>query len=76
MNKQKKRAAGHSPWNRSNDTVETTEQYNDNTPLKKLQDIRDIAWQQAIKYRWDPVLSHTHNEYLAMLNEMIEECAI
>lgn len=76
MNKQKKRAAGHSPWNQSNDAHNTSEQPQDNTPFKKLQDIREIAWQQAIKYRWDPVLSQTHNEYLAMLNEMIEECAI
>ena len=44
------------------------------TALIALQDLRDIAWQYAIKYRWDPVLSKTHEEYLTMLNDIIKEC--
>ncbi len=46
----------------------------DNTALKALQALRDIAWQQAIKYRWDPALSRAHEEYLTLLNGILKEC--
>ncbi len=38
------------------------------TLLVALQDIRDMAWQQAIKYRFDPVVGRAHEEYLKALN--------
>ena len=66
-----KRAARHNPLRVP---MNYTRQ-DDNTSLRKLQEIREIAWQQAIKYRWDPVLSRTHNDYLNMLNSMLNECA-
>lgn len=44
--------------------------------LLALQEIRDIAWHKAVKYRFDPVLGRMHEEYLNSLNEMIKEiCA-
>lgn len=39
-----------------------------------LQALRDIAWQSAIKYRFDPVLSRAHNEYLTLIKVILEEC--
>ena len=46
-----------------------------NTALEGLQALREIAWHKAIKYRFDPVLSRTHEEYLTVLNNLIAECA-
>ena len=46
----------------------------DSTALKALQALRDIAWQQAIKYRWDPAIGRAHEEYLRLLNGMLKEC--
>ena len=42
--------------------------------LQGLQELREVAWQYAIKYRWDPVLSRAHEEYLTLLNGIIKEC--
>jgi len=67
----KKRTAQHSPQG----LTTTHTRQDDNASLRKLQEIREIAWRQAIKYRWDPVLSRAHNEYLDMLNAMLSECA-
>lgn len=39
-----------------------------------LQALRDIAWQCAIKYRWDPVVGKIHEEYLTMIKVILEEC--
>lgn len=69
----RKRAAGNSPTKL---TVLGSAQEYDIKSFKKLQDIRDIAWHNALKYTWDPVLSQTHNEYLNMLNNLIRECAV
>ncbi len=38
----------------------------------ELQGLRDLALYYAIKYRFDPVLSKTHEEYLNALNELLE----
>lgn len=46
------------------------------TALAGLQELREIAWQKAIKYRFDPVLGRTHEEYLQALNGLIKECVI
>jgi len=45
-----------------------------NMALNGLQVLRDIAWQHAIKYRFDPVLSRAHQEYLNLLNGILMEC--
>ena len=42
--------------------------------LAGLQALREIAWQKAIKYRFDPVLGRAHDEYLQALNILIKEC--
>ena len=42
--------------------------------LVGIQEIRDIAWRHAMKYRFDPILSHAHEEYLTLLNGLIKEC--
>lgn len=42
--------------------------------LAGLQELREIAWQKALKYRFDPVLGQTHEEYLQALNGLIKEC--
>jgi len=55
-------------------TEKTTSDRNHNTALNGLQALRDIAWQHAIKYRWDPVLSRAHEEYLNLLNGILKEC--
>ena len=44
------------------------------TALAGLQELREIAWQKAMKYRFDPVLGRTHEEYLQALNGLIKEC--
>lgn len=37
-----------------------------------LQEIRDVAFQKALKYRFDPVLSKTHEGYLKLLNALLK----
>lgn len=53
--------------------IKTGKDYN-NIALEGLQELREIAWQKAMKYRFDPVLSRTHDEYLQALNGLIMEC--
>lgn len=53
----------------------TTREMNHNTALNGLQLLREIAWQHAIKYRWDPALSRAHEEYLNLLNGILKECS-
>ena len=38
-----------------------------------LQDLLHFSWQKAIKYRFDPVLSQTHEEYLQLIKAIINE---
>lgn len=45
-----------------------------NTSIEKLQALRDIAWQNANKYRWDPTIGKLHSEYLNDLNMLLREC--
>lgn len=51
----------------------TYERHN-SVALQGLQELRDIAWQYAMKYRWDPALGRAHEEYLTLLNGILEEC--
>lgn len=51
-----------------------TSNRNNNTALAGLQELREIAWEKAIKYRFDPVLGRAHDEYLQALNGLIMEC--
>lgn len=67
-NLMKRRGAGDPP-NPSVTAYET--QRNDINLLVCLQAIRDLAWGYAVKYRFDPVLGQTHEEYLDLLNEVI-----
>jgi len=39
--------------------------------LSSVYDLRDMAWNQALKYRFDPVAGPMHEKYLNMLNEII-----
>lgn len=52
----------------------TYDQYN--TAFEGLQALREIAWHKALKYRFDPVLSQTHEEYLTVLNNLLKECVV
>ncbi len=40
--------------------------------INKLQEIRDIALYNAMKCRWDPTLSDTHEQYLTLLNNLLK----
>lgn len=51
-----------------------TEKTQYNTLLRSLQELRDIAWIQALKYRFDPAIGQAHAEYLDVLNGILKEC--
>ncbi len=68
VNRQKSEGATNAP------TASNFRQRQDNMALNGLQDLRDIACNYAIKYRWDPVLSRTHEEYVNLLNLILKEC--
>ena len=55
-------------------TEKTTSCSNHSMAINALQVLRDIAWQHAIKYRWDPALSQAQEEYLNLLNGILKEC--
>lgn len=40
--------------------------------VKNLQALRNVSWQHAIKYAWDPTIGNIHNEYLTILNEILD----
>ncbi len=42
--------------------------------LNGLQALREMAWELATKYKWDPALKQAHQEYLTMLDGILEEC--
>ncbi len=44
--------------------------------MSRLQDLRDLAWQNAIEYRFDPFVGGIHQEYLTTLNEILKGCEI
>ncbi len=71
----KKEAVASNLFDRLNEKNKTGKSQ-DNIALQGLQALRDIAWQKAIKYRFDPVLSRAHDEYLQALNGLIEECLL
>ncbi len=45
------------------------------TAVNGLQQLRDIAWHHAIKYRFDPALYEAHEKYLNLLNILLQECS-
>ncbi len=47
-----------------------------NTALNGLQEIREVAFYHALRYRFDPVLSKAHEEYLDMITLLLKECGI
>ncbi len=49
----------------------TDEDYN--KLLNGMQVLRNIAWHHAIEYRFDPVLSKAHEEYLDLANDILKE---
>ena len=53
--------------------LEKTTSGNGIMALIGLQALREVALQKAIKYRWDPVLGKTHDEYLDFLNGILKE---
>lgn len=40
--------------------------------LSSIEMLRDEAWHKSLKYRNDPVLGKTHEEYLNNFNVLIE----
>lgn len=52
---------------------ENKKKRNNTRLLHGLQEIRDTAWCNALKYRFDPHLRQAHEEYLHMLNEILEK---
>ena len=62
-------------WGATNTPSKTTyEKTNNNIAINALQVLRDIAWEKAIKYRFDPVVGEAHEEYLTLLNGILKEC--
>jgi len=41
--------------------------------LVRIEDLLNHAWQNAIKYRYDPVAGRIHEEYLQMLKNIKKE---
>jgi hypothetical protein len=58
--------AGNAPFNQSQDEH--------NFILLSLQEIREIALDFAIKYRFDPTIGRIHTSYLNMLNGILRGC--
>ena len=46
---------------------------NENLTLVEIEELIDYAWQNAIKYRFDPVASRIHEEYLSMMKSIKEK---
>ena len=40
--------------------------------ISSLEMLRDNAWHDAMKFRYDPLLGETHNKYLHNLNALID----
>ena len=57
--------------------TEKTTRCEDNTiALNGLQEIREVAFYHALRYRFDPVLSRAHEEYLNMITLLLKECGV
>lgn len=46
---------------------------NENLTLLELEEMIDYAWHNAMKYRYDPVASRIHQEYLTMMKSIKEK---
>jgi hypothetical protein len=40
--------------------------------INSIEMLRDEAWHQSLKYRYDPVLSKVHDKFLQNLNVLVE----
>lgn len=49
------------------------DKFSSNLEVSSIEDMVEIAWQQAIKYRFDPVVGRIHEEYLDMLKKVRQE---
>lgn len=67
----KKRGATNTPIRSLAEKNKTDCDYN--LAMQSLQELRDKAWQHAIRYRFDPVLGKVHDEYLNTLNIILRE---
>lgn len=68
----KKQGAENAPLRSLDENTKTERHYS--LALSGLQELRDIAWHYAMKYRWDPALGRAHEEYLTLLNGILKEC--
>lgn len=67
----KNRGAVNAPKNTQN--TNNINRHEHNRLVNGLQQLRNIAWQHAIEYRFDPVLSRAHAEYLDLSNNILKE---
>lgn len=63
-----RRGATHPP------TRQTTSPTNHTMIIKALQALRDLACYGAMTWKWDPVISQIHTDYLHLLNQLLKEC--
>lgn len=49
------------------------DKFSSSLEVSSIEDMLEIAWQKAIKYRFDPVVGRIHEEYLEMLKKVKEE---
>lgn len=40
--------------------------------LNSVKVLRDVSWHKAIKYKFDPVIGKMHEQYLEVLNAIID----
>ena len=59
-----------SKCDKANNTF-TVEEYN--KLLSGMQVLRNIAWNHAIEYRFDPTMSRAHEEYLDLANNILRD---
>lgn len=45
----------------------------ENLTVFEIEELIDFAWQRAIKYRFDPIASRIHEEYLSMMKNIKEK---
>lgn len=67
----KNRGATNASTNEKANEILTEEDYN--KLLAGMQVLRNIAWHHAIEYRFDPILSQAHEEYLNLANDILKE---
>lgn len=66
----KNRGATNAPTYDKTNNIITEEDYN--KLLVGMQVLRNVAWHHAIEYRFDPILSRAHEEYLNLANDILK----